>query len=65
MSALFPPGLDAAQARLDAVDPQAYARSRNHIDGAVTRLSPYLTHGLVTLPEAYRSIHARTPLESP
>ena len=63
MSALFPQSPEAAQARLDAVDPQAYARSRNHIDGAVTRLSPYLTHGLLTLPEAYRAIHTRTPLE--
>jgi len=63
MSAMFSPTLEAAQARLDAVDPAAYARSRNHIDGAVTRLSPYLTHGLLTLPEAYRVIHARTPLE--
>ncbi len=63
MSALFSPTLEAAQARLDAVNPQAYARSRNAIDGAVTRLSPYLTHGLLTLPEAYQAIHARTPLE--
>ena len=62
MSALFPAIPEAAHARLDAVDPQAYARSRNHIDGAVTRLSPYLTHGLVSLPEAYQAIHARTPL---
>jgi deoxyribodipyrimidine photo-lyase len=63
MSALFLPTLEAAQARLDAVNPQAYARSRNAIDGAVTRLSPYLTHGLLTLPEAYRAITVRTPLE--
>ena len=63
MSTLFPPSLEAAHARLDAVDAAAYARSRNHIDGAVTRLSPYLTHGLLTLPEAYQAIHARTPLE--
>lgn len=63
MSTLFPPSLEAAYARLDAVDAAAYARSRNHIDGAVTRLSPYLTHGIVTLPQAYQRITARTPLE--
>ncbi len=69
MSALFPakdvlpPSPEAAHARLNAVDPQAYARSRNHIDGAVTRLSPYLTHGLITLPQAYQAINARTTLE--
>lgn len=60
---VFPPTPEAAHARLDAVDPQAYARSRNHIDGAVTRLSPYLTYGIITLPEAYQAINARTPLE--
>lgn len=60
---VFPPTPEAAHARLNAVDPQAYARSRNRIDGAVTRLSPYLTHGVITLPEAYQAINARTPLE--
>ena len=60
---VFPPTPEAAQARLDAVDPKAYARSRNSINGAVTRLSPYLTHGIITLPEAYQRINARTPLE--
>lgn len=41
----------AALARLMAVRPAAYARSRNHLQGAVTGLSPYLTHGLLTLPQ--------------
>lgn len=39
-------------ARIANVRPAAYARTRNHLDGAVTGLSPYLTHGLVTLREA-------------
>ena len=30
----------AAQARLQAVDPAAYARTRNHLDRAVTGLGP-------------------------
>jgi len=33
------------------VDAVAYARSRNFEDGAVTRLSPYLRHGVLTLAE--------------
>jgi deoxyribodipyrimidine photo-lyase len=45
----FPPTLDAARARLAAIRPDAYARTRNRLDGAVTRLSPYLTHGFLTL----------------
>jgi hypothetical protein len=34
-------------ARIARVQPAAYARTRNRLDGAVTGLSPYLTHGLV------------------
>ena len=52
----------AAQARIDGVAPAAYARSRNALDGAVTGLSPYFTHGLVSLPDAARSVHHRHPL---
>lgn len=36
---------------IDAIDPIAYAKTRNHIDGAVTRLSPWITHGVMTLRE--------------
>jgi deoxyribodipyrimidine photo-lyase len=41
------PTAQAAQARLAAVRPDAYAQTRNALDGAVTRLSPYITHGLL------------------
>ncbi len=51
-------------ARLAAVDPEAYARSRNALDGAVTRLSPYLTHGLLGLSEAYHGVSERHPLDA-
>lgn len=43
-------------ARTANVRPAAYARTRNHIDGAVTGLSPYLTHGLVTLREVLAEV---------
>lgn len=59
---MFEPTLEAAQARLAAVQPDAYARSRNALQGAVTRLSPYLTHGLLSLREVYGAVHARHPL---
>ena len=42
-------GLRAAMACLDRVDPVAYGQSRNHGDGAVSRLSPYIHHGILTL----------------
>ena len=52
----------AAKARLAAVRPAAYARTRNALDGDVTRLSPYLTHGLLTLPQALAVVLQRGPL---
>ncbi|MEO7105338.1 MAG: FAD-binding domain-containing protein, partial [Rhodoferax sp.] len=60
----FEPTLKAAHARVAAVDPVAYARTRNALDGAVTRLSPYLTHGFISLREVYESVHARHPLDA-
>ncbi len=60
---LFPPTLAAAQARLDAVRPGDYARSRNHLQGAVTRLSPYITHGFLSLPQVLRSVLQRHTLD--
>jgi deoxyribodipyrimidine photo-lyase len=60
---VFPPTTAAAQARLAAVRPGEYARSRNAINGAVTRLSPYLTHGLLTLPEVLAGVAVRQPLD--
>ena len=42
-------GWAAAGQRLAAIDPSAYGRSRNHLDGAVTRLSPSIRHGVLSL----------------
>ncbi len=53
---LFQPTLEAARARIAAVRPAEYARSRNALDGAVTRLSPYITHGFVSLPEVLAGV---------
>ena len=57
--AQFPPTRQAALSRLADVRPAAYASSRNHLQGSVTRLSPYLTHGLMSLPEVALSVAAR------
>ena len=48
-SQTLPPTHRAATARVASINPAAYARTRNHLQGAVTGLSPYLTHGLMTL----------------
>jgi deoxyribodipyrimidine photo-lyase len=59
----FEPTVQAARLRLKAVQPDAYARTRNALEGAVTRLSPYLTHGLLSLTEVYNAVHARHALQ--
>ena len=56
---LFPPTRAAALARIEAVRPSDYARTRNAIEGAVTHLSPYITHGLITLPEVVAGVAAK------
>lgn len=55
-------GQSAADAALAGLDVTGYARSRStvlpvHRQGA-TRLSPYVRHGLVTLPEAWDAVAA-------
>lgn len=61
-SLVFEPTLAAARQRLAAVQPAAYARTRNHLEGAVTGLSPYITHGLLSLRELLQAVLARGPL---
>lgn len=56
---LFPPTRAAALARIARVRPGDYARSRNALGGAVTRLSPYITHGFVGLPEVLAGVASR------
>ncbi len=62
-SETFAPTLAAAQARIAAVRPAAYARTRNALDGAVSQLSPYITHGFVTLAEVLAGVAARHALD--
>jgi deoxyribodipyrimidine photo-lyase len=62
MAESYPPTLAAAQARIEAVRPADYARTRNAIDGAVSGLSPYVTHGLVSLADVLAGVAARHEL---
>lgn len=43
----------ALRARLSAIDITAYGKTRNHLNGQVTQLSPYITHGLISIPELF------------
>jgi deoxyribodipyrimidine photo-lyase len=49
----------AALDALAAINPGLYARTRNHLDGAVSRLSMYIRHGVLSLPEVMRAALAR------
>jgi len=58
----FPATDDALAARLTAIDHAAYTRTRNDLDGAVSRLSPYLTYGFISVPEVIVALQARGAL---
>lgn len=60
---VFTPTLAAAHARIAAVRPAAYARTRNALDGAVSGLSPYITHGFVTLSDVLAGVAANHELD--
>jgi len=55
----FRGGRQAAVERLRTIDPVTYGRSRNHVGGAVTRLSPWLRHGVLSLAEVRDAALAR------
>ena len=52
-------GRREAERRLTLLDPARYGATRNHLDGAVTRLSPYIRHGVLTLAEVRDAVFAR------
>ena len=63
MDERYVPTLAAAQARVAAVQPAAYARTRNAVDGAVSGLSPYITHGFITLADVLAGVASRHALD--
>ncbi len=57
-------GRHEAIKRLNSINLDAYKRNRDFINGAVTKLSPYLRHGCLTLKEAADSVTSRFGRES-
>ena len=53
-------GRRQAEALLARVQPERYGKARNFLDGPVTRLSPYIRHGVLTLAEVREAVFART-----
>lgn len=44
----FPTDFDSIQARIEAIRPKRYAKTRNFINGDVTYLSPYISRGVIS-----------------
>jgi len=57
-------GRAEAEHRLGMIDPVEYAKTRNHMKGAVTHLSPYHRHGVLTLAETRDHTAAQLPPEN-
>ena len=68
-AAAFRGGRHEAERRLGLIDPARYGATRNHLNGAVTRLSPYIRHGVLTLAEVreavFRKLEGLTDREAP
>lgn len=52
----FRGGRQAALIKLNAINGEAYGKTRNFLNGEVTHLSPYFRHGCITLKEAVISV---------
>jgi deoxyribodipyrimidine photo-lyase len=44
---------------LDQIDPVAYGKTRNYADGSVTRLSPYISRGVISTRQVLESVVRR------
>lgn len=54
-------GYDDVQERISMIDPRAYDKTRNHLEGGVSWLSPFVCHGVIdttTLAESLLNQHS-------
>ena len=58
---ILPGGRTEALRKLHAYDPASYGRTRNHIEGTVSQLSPYLRHGMLSLIEVRDHLRSKFP----
>ena len=52
----FPTDYNAIQNRVDSIDPIAYSRTRNYLNGAVSYLSPYISRGVISTRQVFNSL---------
>ena len=56
---MFETSMADISAQIEKVDPVEYARSRNFLNGAVTRLSPYISRGVISPKYVLESVQKR------
>lgn len=55
----FPTNYEEILERIESVDPVKYGRTRNFQNGAVTRLSPYISRGVISTKQVMENVLAR------
>ncbi len=53
---MFETDLDKILDKIAVIDPIKYGKSRNYIDGAVTKLSPYISRGVISTKQIMKSV---------
>ncbi|MEI2748149.1 MAG: FAD-binding domain-containing protein [Ferruginibacter sp.] len=61
--AVFTTAINEILALPGKIDPVQYAKTRNYLDGSVSRLSPYISRGVISLPFIFATIRERYSLE--
>lgn len=56
---LFPTDYKSIQSRVLRINPTVYSKTRNHLNGSVTLISPYLTHGVISTGEVAHTVLSR------
>lgn len=56
---MFPTAYQEILAQVEGIDPIAYGKSRNFKSGAVTRLSPYISRGVISTRMVFESVIRR------
>jgi deoxyribodipyrimidine photo-lyase len=59
MKYTFPTAYTAIQQRMSEIDPLTYGSTRNHINGSVTYLSPYISRGVISTRQVLKSVLSR------
>lgn len=56
MAELFTTDYTSIRQKIDLVNPVQYGRTRNHINGAVTYLSPYISRGVISTKQVLKNV---------